>query len=200
MHPQFSSEGQNLFYRKATETVWLQPWGPNAIRVRATVLPDFISLPGALLDQPEQPGAKTEIGNDRASLSNGKIRAEISNDGRIRFTHTSTGKIFLEELPYRFYRPPSRDFHASGGNNFHLEVNFLSRAGERFYGLGQHQHGLLDQKGCVIDLLQRNTEVCIPFLLSNQGYGFLWNNPAVGRVELAENATRWVAESTRQMD
>jgi len=48
--------------------------------------------------------------------------------------------------------------------------------------------------------MQRNTEVCIPFLVSNLGYGFLWNNPALGRVELSENGTRWVAQATQQMD
>ncbi|ETJ44709.1 Alpha glucosidase, partial [human gut metagenome] len=63
--------------------------------------------------------------------------------------------------------------------------------GERVYGLGQHQHGRLDHKGLVIDLVQRNTEVNIPFYLSNRGYGFLWNNPAVGRVEFSDDATRW---------
>ena len=52
----------------------------------------------------------------------------------------------------------------------------------------------------MIDLLQCNTEVTIPFLISNRGYGFLWNNPAVGRVELGNNATRWVAEATAQVD
>lgn len=200
MHPQFSTKDQNLFYRKGMETVWIQPWGINGIRVRATLLPEFSPLQWALLDQPAQPDAFIDINEDQSVLSNGKIQVEISNTGRLRFLNTSTGNVLLEEVPYRFYRPPSRDFHVSGGNNFHLEVNFLSKAGERFYGLGQHQHGKLNQKGCVIDLAQRNTEVCIPFLLSNRGYGFLWNNPAVGRVELAENATRWVAESTRQMD
>jgi alpha-D-xyloside xylohydrolase len=66
--------------------------------------------------------------------------------------------------------------------------------------LGQHQHGRLDQKGCVIELAQRNTEVSVPFLLSNRGYGLLWHNPAVGRVELGQSGTRWVAEATRQLD
>ena len=75
---------------------------------------------------------------------------------------------------------------------------FQEADGERFYGLGQHQHGLLDQKGCVIDLWHRNTEVSIPFLVSSRGYGFLWHNPAVGRVELGRNATRWVAEASRR--
>ena len=52
----------------------------------------------------------------------------------------------------------------------------------------------------MLDLVQRNAEVSIPFLLSNRGYGFLWNNPAVGRVELGRTATRWVSDSARQID
>ncbi len=72
--------------------------------------------------------------------------------------------------------------------------------GSGYRGLGQHTHGFLDQKGCVIDLAQRNTQVSIPFLVSSLGYGFLWNNPAIGRVELGRDLTRWVAEATRQID
>lgn len=41
------------------------------------------------------------------------------------------------------------------------------------------QNGRLNQKGCVIPR-QFNTEITIPFMLSNRGYGFLWNNPGVG--------------------
>ena len=51
-----------------------------------------------------------------------------------------------------------------------------------------------------MDLVQRNAEVSIPFMVSNRGYGFLWNSPAVGRVELANNGTRWVSDSARQID
>jgi alpha-D-xyloside xylohydrolase len=87
------------------------------------------------------------------------------------------------------------------GNGRHrLEQTFQAYDGERIFGLGQHQHGLFDQKGALIDLVQRNSEVSIPFLLSSRGYGFLWNNPAVGTVELARNATRWVAHEARQID
>ena len=80
------------------------------------------------------------------------------------------------------------------------EVTFNAHPAERFYGLGQHQHGLLDQKGAVIDLVQRNTEVSVPFALSSRGYGFLWNMPGVGRVELGANRTRWAADAARQID
>ena len=96
--------------------------------------------------------------------------------------------------------PPSAVTGRGGGDLFSCEVTFDAYAGERFYGLGQHQHGLLDQKGAVIDLVQRNTEVSVPFALSSRGYGLLWNMPGVGRVELGANRTRWAADAARQID
>ncbi|MGP3971427.1 glycoside hydrolase family 31 protein [Streptomyces sp. 6N223] len=52
----------------------------------------------------------------------------------------------------------------------------------------------------VIDLVQGNTVASIPFLHSSRGYGLLWHNPAMGRVELGGDTTRWVADSGRQID
>ena len=96
---------------------------------------------------------------------------------------------------------PARGCSAATGNGYHrLEQNFRAYEGERLYGLGQHQHGLLDQKGAVVELVQRNAEVSIPVLLSNRGYGLLWNSPAIGRVELGVTGTRWVSDSARQID
>lgn len=52
--------------------------------------------------------------------------------------------------------------------------------------------GRLSPKDCNISqdrltLEQRNTQVTVPFYLSDKGYGFLWNNPAVGWVSFAKN-------------
>ncbi len=79
-------------------------------------------------------------------------------------------------------------------------MRFSAYDDERIYGLGQHRHGLLDQKGCVIELAHTNCEIAIPFFMSSRGYGLLWNNPAVGRIELGANGTRWVANSSKQID
>ena len=81
-------------------------------------------------------------------------------------------------------RPRSGATAGAGATSSAVRSRSTRTRAERFYGLGQHQHGLLDQKGAVIDLVQRNTEVSVPFALSSRGYGFLWNMPGVGRVEL----------------
>jgi alpha-D-xyloside xylohydrolase len=156
-------------------------------------------LPGALLEaHPSE--AKISINDEGASITNGNMRAEISAEGHIRFVRSETGSVLLEEAKPEFFLPPQRHYRALSSELFHITVRFRAQTGERFYGMGQYPNGQLDQKGCVLDLIQVNNQVSIPFLISNRGYGFIWHNPAVGRAELANSGTRWVAEAARQID
>lgn len=198
----FQREGQVLIWRENQHQVWLEPWGRNGLRVRANLAGRRLDLPHALLEPAPTHAAEVsiELGEVEAVIRNGLIQATISRDGRLRYFNAGSGQVLLEEPEFAYYAPPSRHFKHRFGPLYQIEAWFKAREGERFYGLGQHQHGRLDQKGCVIELQQRNTEVAIPFLVSNRKYGFLWNNPAIGRVELGYNATRWVAEGSQQLD
>jgi alpha-D-xyloside xylohydrolase len=198
----FSREGNTLIYQENQEKVWFQPWGKNGLRIQANLVGRQLDLPQALLkpsgDSPQ--GVLIEIGDAEASIRNGLIRATISRNGRLCFGNAQTGETLLAEPEPQYFLPPNRHFKYRNGRLYKIEAWFQARTGERFFGLGQHQHGHLDQKGCVIELQQRNSEVAIPFLVSNRKYGFLWNNPSIGRVELGRNATRWVAEGSQQLD
>ncbi len=94
----------------------------------------------------------------------------------------------------------SREFCPILGGDYTLRVRFESDPDERLYGMGQYQMPHLNLKGCELELAQRNSQASVPFLLSSLGYGFLWNNPAVGRVTFGKNLTTWEAKSTCQMD
>ncbi|MGD0330609.1 MAG: hypothetical protein ABSB40_09235 [Nitrososphaeria archaeon] len=191
-------EEKTLMWKMNHETVRIQAWGEDGIRVRATKTPQINDLNYALLDMPASK-SHIEVADDVATLDNGKIRAEISMNGLIRF-FKETNKVLLEEYAFGPYLYPARRYKARSSDLFELQVAFKAYDDERFYGLGQHQHGFLNQKGCVIELSQRNSEVSIPFLLSSRGYGFLWNNPAIGRVELGMSNTKWIADAARQID
>ena len=197
---EFAREHDSLFCTLDHEILKIEPWGRNGIRVRATrlntITTDWIS---ALLVQPDFP-IQIEISESRASLRNGTTLVRIGAQGDLTFLNTRTGQEILKEKPIHSLSVPSRYYKDLKGDLFHIEACFEAYDDEHIYGLGQHQHDRLDQKGCVIELIQRNTEVSIPFLLSSRGYGFLWNNPAIGRVELAQNATRWVSEAAPQID
>lgn len=197
---EFIKKTNSLLCSLNNEVLEIEPWGPDALRVRATCLPeikqDWIS---ALLPQ-EKHQVEIQIGENEASLRNGSIVAQVNASGVLSFMNADTGTVLLKEQPIHALSIPARHYKDVRGDLFHIDVCFEAYEDEHIYGLGQHQHGRLDQKGCVIELIQRNTEVSIPFFLSSRGYGFLWNNPSVGRVELGYNATRWVAEAAPQID
>jgi alpha-D-xyloside xylohydrolase len=200
---QFSQAGSTLVWQENQQKVWLQPWGKNGLRCQANLTGKQLDLPQALLENNRalHTDVVIEISVKEAVIRSGLIQATISRSGSIRYTNAHSATVLLEEPenpPY--YAPPNRYFGHRDGRLYRIEAWFKSQENEQFFGLGQHQHGRLDQKGCVIELKQRNTEVAIPFLISNRRYGFLWNNPSVGRVELGCNATRWVAEGSQQLD
>jgi len=211
MNP-FTVDGTALIVRFVEEVMRIEPWGYNALRVRTTPNASFQDEHLSALLPAQHTDTDIRIEDNHAWIRHGRITAEVlvrksldwldpsGMDIRLRFLNTETGEELLAEESYHISWPPPRHFRPAGGDLWRLEARFRAYPGERLYGLGQHQHGLLDQKGATIELFQQNSEVSIPFLLSNRGYGFLWNNPAVGRVELGVNGTRWIAEATAQLD
>ena len=79
---------------------------------------------------------------------------------------------------------PEREYGIKGGkqpteemkHGLSWQMLFDSPDDEAFYGLGQHQSEELNMKGRNEDLFQYNTKVSIPFVLSNKGYGLLWDS------------------------
>ena len=192
----FSENDSRLIWRHEHDVLAVEPWGPGSVRVRAGRHRILEDRPGALLPGPApDPGAKIKIGPDGALLTTGSLQISVREDGLLTASRADTGAELLREEPAHFWWPPARNF-ADG----RLEQRFAAYPDERIYGLGQHGHGRFDQKGMVLELRQRNGEVSIPFAVSSRGYGLLWNNPAVGRVEYAVNGTRWVADRAPQID
>jgi len=194
-------------FSKDNETIWVQSWGANAVRVRVTVETSFRDLPQGLLDNPKTPaGTRVEVTNDFTTLTNGKIKVKLlearkgpSRAPQFFFERSSDGKTLLTECLRTTAEHKPRTFRPHKGT-WNIEQRFLAHEDERFYGLGQRQHGFLNQKGCTLDLMHRNSEVSIPFMVSNRGYGFLWNNPGLGEVSLARNETRWTMDQGYQVD
>lgn len=205
----FVREGDALVRQLYGEKLRIEPWGKNSLRVRAAKLADFIDQNWALDTLPEDSGdCQISIEEDRAIIRNGKISASVLSDGLITFYNQKNEVILQEYVRNRNdlekYCSPlgiaAREWKAQTAGDYALTVRFESDPNEKIFGMGQYQHGYLNQKNCRLTLEQRNTQVTVPFYLSDKGYGFLWNNPAVGWVSFAKNITEWHAASTKQMD
>ncbi|MGP8224645.1 MAG: TIM-barrel domain-containing protein [Terracidiphilus sp.] len=109
-------------------------------------------------------------------IQTSKLRIEIAKDtGSIRFL-TSDGVSILSEDPRQ-----GQPFALTGveGSAHGIQQQFQLSTGEALYGLGQHQEGFFNLRDIPVRLLQANTNIAIPFLLSTKGYGLLWNNAAL---------------------
>lgn len=207
-----SKEPNRLIFRYASEVLWIEPWGENALRVRATHVSQMPSENWALQEVPATSSACVTIAENEGSIENGGIRAVVTTRGKISMFNAK-GDLILEE--YARHRLDledpkcsalniaAREFkpNAGGASDYHLTMRFESLAAdEKIYGMGQYQQPYLDLKGLDIELAQRNSQASVPFALSSAGYGILWNNPAVGRAVFGKNIMSFEAYSTNVLD
>lgn len=190
-----------LIYRYRNETVHVEPWGANAVRVRATKNPAFPENDWALASRPSAQ-AEITVSPEGAVLTNGKIRLSLSNNGKITVYNQKDERI-LEEDTRKFcaLKIEAREFRPIPGGDYHLTARFQSLdPNERVYGMGQYQQPYLNLKGTDLELAHRNSQASVPFMISSLGYGLLWNNPAVGRAVFGKNVTSFEAFSTQALD
>lgn len=210
------AESQRLIWQFDRQTLIVEPWGENSLRVRASCQPQIVDTDWALLPTEPLPVEISE-GNETLSLRNGNITATLNQRGQLAF-YNQHGELLLEE----FWRQRTtvgigateksqdkyisalkldgREFRPIPGGKYQLTVRFEARRDEKIYGMGQYQQEGLDLKGCTLELAQRNSQASVPFMVSSLGYGLLWHNPAIGEATFGKNVTRWQAQVTDQMD
>lgn len=218
----FENRNGALVALRSGEKLEIRPWGEDSLRVRATMQGDFTGKDFALTEEYKKTDAKIDIYEEDfwvgdgsiakqpiASITNGKIKAVVNFAGVITFYKDD--KLILREY-YRSYggtlskesrclKTVNREWKGIiGGSEYSLNLKFESNRGEKIFGMGQYQQECMELKGCVLELAQRNSQISVPFAVSSLGYGFLWNNPAVGRVSFGKNYTEWIARATKDMD
>ena len=148
-----------LIYRYRNETVHVEPWGANAVRVRATKNPAFPENDWALASRPSAQ-AEITVSPEGAVLTNGKIRLSLSNNGKITVYNQKDERI-LEEDTRKFcaLKIEAREFRPIPGGDYHLTARFQSLdPNERVYGMGQYQQPYLNLKGTDLELAHRNSQ------------------------------------------
>jgi alpha-D-xyloside xylohydrolase len=138
----------------SADTVRIEPWGANSLRVR-------VALDGRPIH--EGVGALIKPGSDNkgaaavraspiavdeaaATITNGNIAATVGADGLISVRRASDGAIIMRELSRHTSRIVSLD-----GNPPHdqTSVMFAAQKTDKVFGMGQHSLGQLDNKNVV---------------------------------------------------
>lgn len=129
------------------------------------------------------PGAKFDFGQgaDGPWLTTAKLRVKIEKESGSLVYSTIAGSELLREsstVP-RTYLP----LEIQGEKTFQVKERFSPDNQEGFYGLGQHQNGMFNYRGAIVELGQQNTDIAIPMLVSSKGYGLLWNTASLTLVD-----------------
>lgn len=202
-----------IVYCYDAETLWIEPWGENSLRVRSTYLSQMPEGNWAFIEKEKKSNklsGKITSTQTGMIIQNGKIKARLTNKGKL-FIYNDRDDLLLEEYVRNrrdvtdekcsAIEVEAREFKPMAGGNYHLTVRFETvDPNEKIYGMGQYQQPFLNLMGSDLELAQRNSQASVPFALSSRGYGMLWNNPGVGRTVFGKNIVSWEAYSTNVMD
>ena len=205
----FTEENGALIAQSRNETIRIEGWGNNALRVRTTLLKRMPENAHALTENVAH-CAKVSIdeSNETAEIVNGKIKATVNGVGIICF-YKDNELILQEYYSYYYgsirkeaicYKIRSREYKGLASDDFKITVRFESDPKEKLFGMGQYQMPILDLKGSVLPLEQRNSQVSVPFVISDKGYGMLWNNPSTGEAAFGTNITKWISDESDMVD
>ena len=186
----FTKSNNKLEWMSNGEKLCIEPFGNDALRFRSSRSLRLVDQDWNLI-QPTNNHCTITLSAKKAIITNGFIRAEVNSSGRVSYYNGKDTLLLQDNY---------RQYESKGSDLFHIKVNFNANKNEKLYGMGQYSNDFLNLKGTVLELVQENTQVSIPFLLSTRGYGFIWNNPSVGRAEFAYNRTRFVAQLSKQVD
>ncbi|KAH0370648.1 hypothetical protein KCU84_g4472, partial [Aureobasidium melanogenum] len=77
----FAKQDGRLIFSYDADKLWIEPWGKNALRIRATQL-NHMPLENWALEESPGPSAVIQIGENSSSLTNGEIKAVVTAKGK----------------------------------------------------------------------------------------------------------------------
>jgi alpha-D-xyloside xylohydrolase len=173
------SDGVLFKINKQKETdpqlVKIQICTENIIRVIASPVDSFSTRASLMVSKTGWDPVSWSI-NDKdnpVKISTSKVIVSVDTvTGKIAF-YDSNNQLLLNEINGGKIITPA---FVMGEKTYHIRQLFESPEDEAFYGLGQHQNGIMNYKGHDVDLWQHNIVAVVPFLVSSKNYGILWDN------------------------
>lgn len=185
----FKQERNRVIFTTADGELQLYPLTDNAVRVKFAC--QQMTMPEWVYVENPTPAYTIKKKKSMVSVCLSNLRVQVDmQTGKITF-FSPKGDVLLMEKE-RELSPSS----VQGIKTFCAMQAFHSTKDEALFGLGQFQDGYLNVRGLSRRLTQVNTQISIPFIMSNKGYGILWNNygltdfnPADNIVTLAHKGT-----------
>lgn len=183
----------------AVSAAWCAEWttkvefySPSIVRVLkypGEKAPATLSYPIVL-----KPG-KAATTTKGSTVSSSSISVTENADGSLTFA-TPDGQVLLRESGYQF-APASSE---ADKGKYRVTQNFQLDPKEAIFGLGQRNSTAMNQRGQQVRFWSGNTNITIPYIASQKGYGLYWDNPGDGSFADSESATSFTAEVAPAID
>jgi len=175
------AQSDAVFVHMSGGTLRIEPCAANIVRISFAAGDSIPTIKTPEIIESSCPTTPFQLSQTDREISVDMEDVHVTVDrrsGAIRYEDATHHPLVSESnWPYpRVMRP------LANGKYYEASTWFALTPDERFYGLGQHQNGLLNQRNLEMELSQDNTNISIPFFFSSKGYGILWNNAS---------ATRW---------
>ena len=193
--------------------VQLDAHGDNSIRIR-------VAPPGgAIVDPPVMPllftppPLSTATHREGANtMTNGNLKITVDPaTGLTTATRVSDGKVLLRQTELTFSTPVN---HITGeplqgtvNGSVATKSSFMSTSTEKIYGLGEHRTGTIGRKPyskffaeSQLYSKSHGSDAQIPWYASSEGYGFVWNLPSYGAINITDEAIEWSSDASLNQD
>ncbi len=105
------------------------------------------------------------------TITTSRIKAKVNTTtGVVSYTDLNDQVIVAEDS--KTLTPAT----VEGTSTNKVQTVFNSPVDEALFGLGQHQDSIVNFKGKNEHLANANTQINVPMLVSNKGYGIFWDN------------------------
>ena len=160
-----------------SSVVRLQVVSPEIVRVSVSPDGHFSDRP-SLVVLPQKNASEYQLAKEdtKVILSTSALTVEVSKaDGSVNFFKADGTPLALDG------RSAFEPIEVEGKKAWSTTVSYASTEDEAFYGLGQHQAGEFNHKGLREELYQYNTKISVPLVVSNKGYGMLFDAYSLSR-------------------
>eukprot|EP01052_Picozoa_sp_SAG31_P043982 SAG31_NODE_7509_length_1669_cov_1.020382_2_plen_322_part_00 len=186
-------------------------WGSNSARVQlgapgaTTLSAPIVSVIGDSPPQSTPSLASSDASFGGTEAISGNLKVVVDSAGMMTATRVSDGTILLQQTSLSWGDPTG----GSKPGSVSVTVRFARdpEHPDSIYGLGEHKDGKVQRapyKKKFADSLyygySQGGDVSIPYYGSSCGYGFVWNTPSLGSVDIADDYIEWVSNATKGVD
>lgn len=192
--------------------VSVEPYGPNIVRITLSLEKERVLAPAGygFIGAADAKGWKHAANASGDVFTSSAMSVEVKAQPRPG-PPTQMQRYFASSLPpvSLAVRKPTGEtivemsgwelvpHTVNGEKTFRAGASFVAPPDEHYYGLGQNQEGILDHRGRTIDCKHNydapaGETVCVPFLVTNKGYGIVWDNPSATTISAGlHGRTSW---------